>query len=74
MSRAIDFKLTEAEVVSRCVAAGVDISAIEPLPWGGTHLVCVTSNGAEILRSLHDSEILTGKQKRSPFFVPGLQR
>ncbi len=74
MSRAIDFTLTEAEVTSRCQAAGVEISAIEPLPGGGTHLVCTTNSGAETLRGLHGGDILSGRQKRFPFFVPKLQR
>lgn len=74
MSRAIDFKWTEAETASHCAAAGVRISAIEPLPKGGTHLVCSTNDGAEKLRSLHAPAIMAGPQKRNPFFVPSLQR
>lgn len=74
MSRAIDFKGSEEEVTSRCAAAGVRISAIEPLPHGGTHLVCSTNDGAAKLRGLHGKDIMTGPQKRSPFFVPSLQR
>lgn len=74
MSRAIDFTLTEIEVTSRCKDAGVDISAIEPLPRGGTHLVCATNSGADKLRRLHGGDILIGPQKRFPFFVPTLQR
>jgi hypothetical protein len=74
MSRAIDFKASEDEVTKRCAAAEVRISAIEPLPNGGTHLVCSTIDGAEKLRRLHAKDIMTGPQKRSPFFVPSLQR
>ncbi len=74
MNRAIDFKWTEDEVTSRCAAAGVAISAIEPLPMGGTHLVCSTSEGAATMRRLHSAQIMAGRQKRSPFFVPSLQR
>lgn len=74
MSRAIDFKWTEEETTKRCADAGVAISAIEPLPSGGTHLVCSTNDGAAKLRSLHAAAIMTGPQKRHPFFVPSLQR
>jgi len=74
MSRAINFSLSETEVTSRCKAAEVAISAIEPLPKGGTHVVCTTSDGAEKLRRLHSANILDGAQKRHPFFVPSLQR
>jgi hypothetical protein len=73
-SRAIDFTWSEEETTSKCAAAGVAISAIEPLPRGGTHLVCSTSDGAAVLRRLHAKAILVGPQKRSPFFVPALQR
>ena len=74
MSRAIDFTWTEEEAMRRCADAGVGISAIEPLLKGGTHLVCRTNDGAATLRRLHPKEILVGPQKRSPFFVPALQR
>jgi hypothetical protein len=74
MSRAIDLTLTEEEVTRLCEAAGVAISAIEPLVRSGTHLVCSTSDGAAKMRRLHGALILQGPQKRSPFFVPALQR
>ena len=74
MSRAIDFKWSEEEATTRCAAAGVAISAIEPLPKGGTHLVCSTNDGAAKLRRLHAKEIMDGPQKRIAFFVPSLQR
>lgn len=70
MSRAINLKLPEADVISKCQAAGVSISAIEPLPSGGTHLVCATSDGADEMRLKFKDHILTAKQKRFPFFVP----
>jgi hypothetical protein len=74
MSRAINLNLTEAEVNSRCADAGVAISAIEPLPSGGTRLVCTTVEGADIMRRKSKAVILGGHPKRSPFFVPTLQR
>lgn len=73
-SRAIDLTLPEDEVTRLCADAGIAISAIEPLLRGGTHLVCSTSDGAAIMRRLHAKDILVGPQKRSPFFVPSLQR
>lgn len=74
MSRAINLTLPEAEVKTRCEDAGISISAIEPLPSGGTRLVCTTDEGAEKFRRKNKDSILSGRQKRSPFFVPTLQR
>jgi hypothetical protein len=74
MSRAINLSLPEAEVKTRCEDAGISISAIEPLPAGGTRLVCTTDDGAEKFRRKHKDAILSSRQKRSPFFVPTLQR
>ncbi|MBC2664544.1 hypothetical protein H7F51_03310 [Novosphingobium flavum] len=70
MSRAMNIALPEGEVTSRCQKAGVVISAIEPLPSGGTHLVCLTSEGAEQMRSEFKAKLLLGKVKRLPFYVP----
>jgi hypothetical protein len=50
MSRNINLRLSEADVRTHCVAAGISISTIEPLPAGGTHLVCVTGEGADEIR------------------------
>lgn len=70
MSRAINLTLAEADVIARCNAAGVQISAIEPLAATGTHLVCLTSEGAEAIRGLLGKFIIPGKVKRLPFYVP----
>lgn len=70
MSRAINLSLAEADVVARCESAGVRISAIEPLMANGTHLVCLTSEGAEKIRGLLKKFIIAGKVKRFPFHVP----
>lgn len=70
MSRAMNLKLTEAEVLSKCQRAGVSISAIETLPSGGTHLVCLTSEGAEQMRGEFKNNVLVGRVKRFPFYVP----
>lgn len=74
MSRAINFALSETELTRRCGDAAVEISVIEALPQGGTRLVCMTSDGAEIMRRRHPKDVLEGPQKRHPFFVPTLQR
>ncbi|MFM6932411.1 MAG: hypothetical protein ACKOUT_09235 [Novosphingobium sp.] len=68
MSRAMNLKLSEAIVRKRCTEGGVMISAIEPLPSGGTHLVCMTGPGAETMRDMLADHLITGIVKRFPFF------
>lgn len=74
MSRAINFALSGAELRERCAAADVRISVIEPLPGGGTRLVCSTVEGAEIMRRRHVKDMLEGSQKRGSMYVSSLQR
>ena len=68
MSRAINFKLPEEKVRKRCDDRGVSISAIEPLPSGGTHLVCKTIEGADEMRLTFKNHIIQGAVPRFPFF------
>jgi hypothetical protein len=67
MSRAMNVKLKLDDVVERCAKAKVPISAIEPLPSGHTHLVCVTSDGAETMRKALGSHLMEGRQPRYAF-------
>ena len=68
MSRAMSLSLTEAEVQSTCDAAQIRISAIEPLPVVGTHVVCRTSEGATELRAKLGKHLIEGKVKRFAFY------
>lgn len=68
MSRAINLALPENIVRARCESHGVLISAIEPLPSGGTHLVCMTSEGAEEIRQKHAPHIILGAVRRFAFY------
>jgi hypothetical protein len=68
MSRAINLSLPEAEVRAQCAEAGVSISAIEPLPSGGTHLVCKTSEGADEIRLRFHDKTIAGTVRRFPFY------
>jgi hypothetical protein len=47
MSRVLFVALDEGQVVAKCLAEKVGISAIERLPAGGVRLVCMSSDGAE---------------------------
>ena len=70
MSRAMNLTLTEAKVRSLCDQSGVSISAIEPLPDGGCHLVCTTGDGAEQIRTKLKKFIVEGQVRRTPFYRP----
>ena len=67
MSRAMNLNLPEADVLQLCVETGIEVSAIETLPSGGTHLVCKTSEGAEAARLQFAASMIEGNVKRFPF-------
>jgi len=70
MSRAMNLALPEAEVAAMCKTADVAISDIEPLPTGGTHLVCLTGDGAEEIRRRLKKHVIEGRVKRFAFYSP----
>ena len=67
-SRAINLALGEAEVLAECTARNVIVSAIEPLPDTGTHLVCRTIEGADEIRHRLKKHLIEGKVKRFGFY------
>ncbi len=50
MSRVVHLSLDEGVVVIRCLSEKVGVSAIESLPGGGTRLVCMSGDGAALIR------------------------
>ena len=69
MSRELFVTLDEADVIRRCLAEKVGISAIERLPAGGTRLVCMSVDGAaQMYRKLkpHLIEGAVDRQKHRP--------
>ena len=64
MSRAINLAMKEADVVARCLTESVGVSAIERLPQGGVRLVCMSMNGAELIRLKLKSHIIKGDVTR----------
>jgi hypothetical protein len=50
MSRVVQLSLDEGVVVIRCMSEKVGVSAIESLPGGGVRLVCMSSDGAALIR------------------------
>jgi hypothetical protein len=67
MSRELYVTLDEGDVVSRCLAAKVGISAIERLPTGGTRLVCNSVDGAATMFRKMKSHIIKGAVTRQPY-------
>jgi hypothetical protein len=69
MSREMFVTLEEGDVVRRCAAEKVGISAIEKLPAGGTRLVCMSSEGAAHMFRKLKSHLIEGavdRQKHRP--------
>ena len=66
MSRAINLSISERDVVDRCLAERVGVSAIEPLPQGGVRLVCMSMDGADLIRRKLKSHIIKGAVTRQP--------
>jgi hypothetical protein len=71
MTRVLLVSLDEGEVVARCLAANVSISAIERLPSGGTRFVCASVDGAKYMRKKLKSQILPGTVARASY-RPGM--
>ena len=65
MSRAINLNLTEADAREQCSTRSIGISAIEALPDGGVRLVCMSSEGAALLRRRLRSQIIPGTVRRT---------
>lgn len=64
MSRALYLSMDEGDVVLKCEAASVGISAIERLPKGGVRLVCMAVHGAEIMRAKLKSHLIKDTAER----------
>ena len=67
VTRAMNLKLPEQEVIDKCRHQAIKISAIETLQSGGTHLVCLTIEGADDARHLFKQHIIHGPVRRVPF-------
>lgn len=67
MTRAVLLSMAEAEVRAKCLAANVGVSAIERLVDGGVRLVCMSGNGAEIIRKKLKSHLIKGEAVRERY-------
>lgn len=66
MSRAINVSETLQNVLAKCEAQGVDVSAIEALVSGGTRVVLSRPDGADAMRRIFANQIIEGKVRREP--------
>ena len=64
MNRVINLTLDEGVVVIRCLSEKVGISAIERLPRGGVRLVCMSGEGAELIRRKLKRYLINGEVTR----------
>ena len=67
MSRALNLKMTMAQVDDHCRKNGIAISALEALPDGGARLVCMSSYGAAQIRSKLKTHLIEGDVRRERF-------
>lgn len=65
MSRALLINLNEKQVVAKCAAEGVGISAIEALASGGTRLVCMSRDGAGTMTRAFKNHLIIGEVVRT---------
>ena len=67
MSRVILVSMSESEVVAKCQASKVGVSAIERLASGGVRLVCMSSDGAVTMRKKLKAHLIQGDVIRERF-------
>ncbi len=65
MSRAINLNLSEADAREQCSTRSIGVSAIEALPDGGVRLVCMSSEGAALLRRRLKAQIIPDNARRT---------
>jgi len=65
MSRVLFVSLDEGQVVARCLAEKVGISAIERLPGGGVRFVCMSAEGAGVMARKLKAHLLDDKVTRA---------
>ncbi|NIJ36203.1 hypothetical protein FHR22_000852 [Sphingopyxis panaciterrae] len=66
----MNLALPESEVRRLCLSQGVGISVVEPLPSGGTRLVCTTGIGADEMRLRLRGHLIDGAVTRHRFYRP----
>ncbi|MFM5918386.1 MAG: hypothetical protein ACKOOL_12760 [Novosphingobium sp.] len=65
-TRAVNVAAQLLDVQVLCASKSVPISAIEALPGGGTHVVLVTMEGADVVRRAYKGKLLDRRTLRTP--------
>lgn len=65
MSRAMNINAKQSDVIETCARLKTPISAIEPLLSGGTRVVMMNGDDAEIVRKAFKSKLLDGAVTRT---------
>jgi hypothetical protein len=68
MSRALLVNQSEEAVTKACARFDVEISVLETLDSGGVRLVCVSSEGAALMRRKLRAKLIDGPVVRSRIF------
>ena len=63
-SSSVEICSDEGVVAIRCMSENVGVSAIESLPSGGVRLVCMSTDGAELIRRKLKSYVIEGDVTR----------
>jgi len=66
LTRVLFVSLAEEKVIAECRSLDVGISTIERLPTSGVRLVCMSSDGAAIMRRKLKKQLLDPNQARLP--------
>jgi len=66
MSRAINVNASHAYVLTTCRKHGAVISAIEPLPSGGTRVVLMNADATATMRQAFGKRVISGDVRRTP--------
>jgi hypothetical protein len=67
MTREIFLSMTELAVIQRCHSADVGISTIEALPGSGVRLVCMSMQGADLIRTKLKAHLMKDQPARFKF-------
>jgi hypothetical protein len=71
VSRVINLAMSEAEARHQCITRKIGVSALENLPDGGVRLVCMSADGAAIIRKRLKANIISEPVRRT---AHGLER
>jgi hypothetical protein len=65
MSREMYLSIAQDEALAKCLAQNVGVSAIERLPQGGVRLVCMSGDGAALMREKFKKQLIKGEVTRA---------